>query len=266
MIEIKHTNNYKPVVLMTSGARTYSDTIYQVLGKKYIDPVVSVSDCLPLIYPTAFGTGCLEQYLSMVDGVFCSGASSNIDPAVYNEPWLTPDVIQDQGRDNVDFALIRKALKMGIPVLGVCRGFQEMNVAFGGTLHQKVHEVEGLMDHREPRGPNGEDLDVPLQYAVNHMVKLVPGTWFADVMGQEEFMVNSLHGQGIKTLATGLKALAHAPDGLVEALTCEAYPQFNLGVQWHPEWETLEHPLSMKIFAAFGQACYERAQQRIPAK
>lgn len=250
----------KPFVLMTSGAREYSGHLYQVLGKKYMDPVVSVSNCLPIIYPTAFGTDGIEQYLSMVDGVFCSGASSNIDPAAYNESWLTPDVIQDQGRDSVDFALIKMALEMGIPILGVCRGFQEMNVAFGGSLHQIVSDVDGLMDHREPRGSEGEELELSLQYGANHMVRLVPGTWFSALMGQDEFMVNSLHGQGIKTLATGLKALAHAPDGLVEALTFEVSPQFTLGVQWHPEWKTLDNPFFMKIFEAFGNACYKYAQ------
>ncbi len=255
-------NSNKPFVLMTSGARTYSDTIYQVLGKKYMDPVFSVSNCLPLVYPTCFGTDAIEQYLSMVDGVFCSGASSNINPELYGQDWQTPEALQDHGRDNVDVILIRKALEMGVPVLGVCRGFQEMNVAFGGDLHQKLHEVDGLMDHRELRAADGSELPVPLQYDPNHSVKLVEGTWFSELMGQNEFMVNSLHGQGIKTLAPNLQALAHAPDGVVEALTCPEYRQFNLGVQWHPEWETLRNPLSIKIFEAFGKACWQRNQTR----
>mgnify|MGYP003600182507 FL=1 len=259
-----NTNKHKrkPVVLMTSGAKVYGGVEYQQLGKKYIDPVVRFSGCIPLIYPTAYGVDDVEQYLSMADGIFVSGASSNIDPLLYGQYLETPELPQDRDRDDVDVEIIRMALAKGVPILGVCRGFQEMNVAFGGDLHQVLHETPGFMDHREPKGPNGEELDLDTQYGPNHSVKLVADTWFSELLEKDEFMVNSLHGQGIKTLAPELKALAHAPDGLVEAVTFSDAPQFTLGVQWHPEWKTWQNPLSIKIFAAFGAACQTYADAR----
>ena len=252
----------KPVVLMTSGAKIYGGVEYQQLGKKYIDPVVRFAGCIPLVYPTAYGVDDVEQYLSMVDGIFVSGASSNIDPLLYGQYLETPELPQDRDRDDVDVEIIRAAVKMGLPILGVCRGFQEMNVAFGGDLHQVLHETEGFMDHREPKGPNGEELDLDTQYGPNHMVKLVSGSWFEELMGKDEFMVSSLHGQGINELAPELVALAHAPDGLIEAVSFKDSPQFTLGVQWHPEYKTWQNPLAIKIFAAFGAACQEFADAK----
>lgn len=232
--------------------------MYQVMGKKYLDPLVEFSGVLPLTVPTSYDVADIDQYLDLVDGVFLSGATTNIDPALYGQEWLTPGLTQDRDRDNFNIALIRRTIERGLPFFGICRGFQEMNVAFGGDLYQAVHDADGMMDHRE------KDSNAPLdeQYSANHSVKTVPDSWFNTVLGEDEFMVNSLHGQGIKTLGRSLAPLVLAADGLVEAGYCADAPQFTLGVQWHPEWKTASNPISVKIFKAFGEACRAYVAQK----
>lgn len=246
----------KPVVLMSMGAQERKGHDYQVMTNKYIRPLVEISGCVPLLAPTCFGTDDLEQYLSMVDGVYLTGAGSNIDPTLYGQENLTPSKAQDQDRDNFDLPLIHAALAKGLPIFGICRGMQEMNVALGGDMHQKLYEVEGMNDHRE------DDTTPPAeQYAEAHSIRLVPGTWLAELLGLEEIPVNSLHGQGIKTLGKGLEALAHAEDGVIEAIHLPQAPQFTLGVQWHPEWQASQNPQSVRLFQAFGAACRKRVAE-----
>ncbi|MFZ3084906.1 gamma-glutamyl-gamma-aminobutyrate hydrolase family protein [Rhodoferax ferrireducens] len=249
----------KPVVLMSMGAQERHGHPYQVMTVKYIRPLIEHAGCLPVLAPTCFGTQDIEQYLSMVDGVYLTGAGTNIDPALYGQHNLTPEKAQDKDRDRFDLPTIRLALAMGLPLLGVCRGMQEMNVAFGGDIHQKLYTIHNLKDHREdPAAPVSE------QYAASHKVRLVPGTWFAGLMQQDEIAVNSLHGQCIKTLGHGLQALAHAEDGVIEAIHIPEFAQFTLGVQWHPEWMAAQNPHSIRLFEAFGAACRARQCARWP--
>jgi putative glutamine amidotransferase len=247
----------KPVILMSMGAQARKGHDYQVMTKKYISPLVEISNCVPLLAPTCFGTDNLMQYLSMVDGVYLTGAGSNIDPALYGQENLAPSKELDQGRDLFDLPLIHAALELGLPLFSVCRGMQELNVALGGDLHQKVYALPGYNDHRE----DGED-EVAQQYADVHSVQLVPGTWFADLMEQPSIAVNSLHGQGINILGKGLQPLAHAQDGLIEAIHLPEAPQFTLGVQWHPEWQAAQNPFSIRIYQAFGEACRSQVLSR----
>ncbi|MGY3929817.1 glutamine amidotransferase [Aeromonas encheleia] len=240
----------KPVVLMTMGAQPRNGHPYQVMTHKYITPLVEISGCIPLLVPTCCGTEDLEQYLNLADGVYLSGAGSNIDPALYGQENLTPEKPQDRDRDLFDIPLVRAAIDRGLPLLGICRGMQEINVALGGDIHQKVYCEPGYDDHREDADDPVED-----QYGHSHQVSLVAGSWFAELMGEEQIPVNSLHGQGIKTLAKGLAPLAYAEDGLIEALHAPELPQFTLAVQWHPEWKATENPHSIKLFEAFGAAC-----------
>ncbi|MGB4075931.1 gamma-glutamyl-gamma-aminobutyrate hydrolase family protein [Pseudomonas sp.] len=247
----------KPVVLMSMGAQERKGHAYQVMTHKYITPLVELSGCVPLLAPTCIGVDDLEQYLSMVDGVYLTGAGSNIDPALYGQENLTPTKGQDRDRDLFDIPLIRAAIARGLPLFGICRGMQEINVALGGDIHQKAYEVEGIDDHRED-----SDDPVDVQYGETHKVRPVPDSWFAELMGQAEFPVNSLHGQALDKLGEGVEALAYAEDGLVEAIHLPAVEQFTLAVQWHPEWQAAQNPHSVKIFQAFGDACRERAAQR----
>jgi putative glutamine amidotransferase len=244
----------KPLVLMSMGAQARNGHPYQVMTHKYISPIVDLADCAPVLVPTCFGRAHMDQYLDLVDGVYLTGAATNIDPVLYRQENATPDKPMDPDRDLFDIALIHAALARGLPFLGVCRGMQELNVALGGDLHQKIHELPGMNDHRDRPGA-----DVEGQYADVHEVRLVPGTWFADLMQTQSFSVNSLHGQGLNRLGTGMESLAVAEDGLVEVVHMPDRGVFTLGVQWHPEWRAKENPHSIRIFKAFGDACRERS-------
>lgn len=247
----------KPVVLMSMGAQERKGHAYQVMTHKYITPLVELSGCVPLLAPSCCGADDIDQYLSMVDGVYLTGAGSNIDPALYGQENLTPTKGQDKDRDLFDIPLIRAALARGLPLFAICRGMQEINVALGGNIHQKVYEVPGMNDHREDTSA-----PVEVQYADSHSVRALPGSWFAELMGEAEFPVNSLHGQALDQLGEGVEALAHAEDGLVEAIHLPGAEQFTLAVQWHPEWQAAQNPHSVKIFKAFGDACREQAARR----
>ena len=251
------TAKRKPVVLMSMGAQERKGHAYQVMTHKYITPLAEISGCVPLLAPSCCGVDDLEQYLSMVDGVYLTGAGSNIDPILYGQDNLTPNKGQDKARDLFDIPLIRAAIERGIPLFGICRGMQEINVALGGDIHQKAYEVPGFNDHREDSND-----PVEVQYSDTHKVRPVPGSWLAELIGEEEFPVNSLHGQAIDRLGEGLEPLAHAEDGLIEAIHMPGAKQFTAAVQWHPEWRATENPYSVKLFQAFGEACRQYAAQR----
>ncbi|WP_295762052.1 gamma-glutamyl-gamma-aminobutyrate hydrolase family protein [Undibacterium sp.] len=246
----------KPIVLMSMGAQMRNEHDYQVMTVKYMRPLVEHAGCVPVLAPTCFGADDLKLYLSMVDGIYLSGAGSNIDPVHYHQENLTPEKTQDQGRDDFDLPLIKAALEMGLPFLGICRGMQELNIARGGNLHQKLYTLPAMLNHRED-----STAPVAQQYADVHQVKLVADTWFSELLQSTEIAVNSLHGQGLNILGHGVAALAHAEDGLVEAVHLPDLPQFTLGVQWHPEWQAAQNPHSIRIFEAFGDACRLRVAQ-----
>lgn len=248
--------NRKPVVLMSMGAQERKGHPYQVMTHKYITPIVDFADCTPILVPTCCGIDDLEQYLDMADGVYLTGAGSNIDPALYGQENLTPEKTQDRDRDQFDLPLIKAAIARGLPIFAICRGMQEINVALGGDLYQKVYAEPGFNDHRE----NPED-PVPVQYAESHKISITSGSWLAKVLGTETIGVNSLHGQGIKTLAKGLEPLARAEDGLVEAFHAPSLSPFLFAVQWHPEWQAADNPDSVRMFEAFGEACRQRVEK-----
>jgi putative glutamine amidotransferase len=245
----------KPVVLMTMGSQARKGHDYQVMTHKYITPLVEFADCVPVLVPTCCGSEALDVYLDMADGVYLTGAGSNIDPALYGQENETPGKGQDPQRDLFDIPLIKAAIKRGLPIFGICRGMQEINVALGGDIYQKVYAEPGFNDHRE----NPED-PVEVQYAPVHGVTIQPGSWLRETLGTDQIRVNSLHGQGLRTLGAGIEAIAHADDGLVEAIHAPSLSPFLLAVQWHPEWQAAQNPDSIKLFQAFGDAC--RAQVR----
>lgn len=250
---------HRPIVLAPACTKQLGDHPYHTMQMKYIDAVLTGADCMPLILP-AFGERTdWDAVLAVADGVMLTGSPSNVHPSHFDEDVYNPLLPLDPARDGTTLPLARMALQRGIPLFAICRGFQEINVALGGSLHQAVQEVPGMMDHREPKG-------APLdqQYAAAHKVKLVPGQKLATILGHDgEIMVNSLHGQGINRLAEGLQVEALADDGIVEAYSVSGAVGFNLAVQWHPEWRVLENPVSSKIFAAFGAACRAYAAQRV---
>jgi putative glutamine amidotransferase len=246
----------KPLIGVVADVNRKPKHAVHSVGEKYIDAVTGGAGGLALLLPAlidrpgaAFTEAAdIDQVLDLVDGLFLTGATSNVNPAEYGSALDDPDSPSDLARDRVTLALIRGAVRRGVPLLGVCRGFQEINVALGGTLHQAVHNVPGFADHRE----RDED-PIPVQYGPAHAVSLTPGGLLHRLAGAAEVRVNSVHGQGVARLAPGLIVEAGAPDGLVEAFRGEG-PGFLAAVQWHPEWMFRENPLSVALFAAFGDA------------
>lgn len=212
---------------------------------RYGDAVIGGSGAMPVLLPPV-GDGLLH-ILDRLDGLLLSGSPSNVAPACYGvDEDATPDM-HDPPRDATTLPLIRAALDRGLPVLAICRGIQELNVALGGTLHQEVHKVPGRMDHRAGAGTHDQ------RYAPKHEIALTGQV--ARMLGRTATRVNSLHGQAIDRLAPGLVVEATAPDGTIEAVRVASAPGWAFGVQWHPEWRFAENEDSMALFRAFGEAC-----------
>ncbi len=251
------TLNRTPVVLLPADSKLLGDHPFHVAGHKYVNAVVQAAGALPLIVPALGTESDVAALLEVADGIMLPGAVSNVHPSHFEQPVRDPSLPLDPARDGLTLGLIRAAVAAGIPLLGICRGFQEVNVAFGGSLHQAVHETAGRADHREVK-----DRPLEAQYAQVHAVRTVSGGRLAEITGRDEFMVNSLHGQGIDRLGAGLVAEAYAPDGLVEAVSVADVKAFALAVQWHPEWNVLDTPPYLAIFRAFGEACRARVVRR----
>jgi len=226
-------------------------------GEKYLTPLLRLAGALPLIIPVLGDELALDDLVDELDGLLFTGSPSNVEPRHYGGEDSRPGTLHDPARDATTLSLIPRAIAAGVPVLGLCRGFQEMNVAFGGTLWQHVHEVPGLHVHHE-------DPDQPLdvQYGPAHGVTFVPGGLLATIAsGATGIRVNSLHHQGVRSLGPRLIAEAHADDGLIEAFRVADTKRFALAVQWHPEWQAETNAFSVALFKAFGAAARERATQ-----
>jgi len=227
---------------------------YTVLADRYAAAVCELG-LQPVLFPMA-GAHDVKDLLRLVDGVLLTGSPSNVEPTHFGATPLDTDLL-DPRRDALTMALVRAALASGTPLFGVCRGLQEINVALGGTLYQRVHSEAGYLDHREPETGTMEE-----QFAERHEVLLAPGSAFAQWAGSTRALVNSLHGQGIRRLGEGLVAEAHAPDGLVEGVRVAHAAAFAFGVQWHPEWRHAANPFYARTLEAFAQACGEHSRRR----
>lgn len=247
----------RPVVGIPACRKMIDPHWFHAVGEKYITAAARGAGALVVLVPVLGEELDVEALLERLDGLLLTGSPSNVEPRHYRGPASDPDLVHDPARDATNLRLIPAAISCGVPLLGICRGAQEMNVAHGGMLHQKVHEVEGLADHRE-------DKSQPLeaQYAPAHEVTLTPGGRLERLAGSARLEVNSVHGQGIATLGHGLAVEAVAPDGLIEGFHVVDAPAFALAVQWHPEWKFQDDPFSVRLFAAFGEACRERARRK----
>jgi len=227
------------------------------VGEKYIAAVARAAEAIPVLIPSLGEDADLDAILASVDGILLTGSPSNVEPGRYAGPPSDPDTLHDPHRDATTLPLIPRVIAAGMPLFAVCRGFQEMNVAFGGTLWQKVQEVPGYADHRE-------DKEAPLeaQYGPAHEIELVPGGQLQRIAGSERVTVNSLHAQGVQRLGDDLEVEARAPDGLIEGFRVRHAPGFALAVQWHPEWQVTKNPFSRALFAAFGEAARAHAKGR----
>ncbi|MGE0153852.1 MAG: gamma-glutamyl-gamma-aminobutyrate hydrolase family protein [Reyranellaceae bacterium] len=260
-----------PLVGLPACVKQLNNSPFHTVQEKYLTAVRQAAGCAPLILP-AFGwqrdgdTGpglglglALDPLLDMLDGVLLTGSPSNVEPHHYQGQPSAPGTEHDPQRDATTLPLIRRAIERGIPLLAICRGIQELNVAMGGTLHQRVHEVPGRFDHRS-RAARDRPLDE--RYALAHPVALAKEGWLAQRLGCTQIMVNSLHGQGIDRLAPGMAIEATADDGTVEAIRLPSASGFVLGLQWHPEYGATDNPVSLSLFQAFGDAAREHAARR----
>jgi len=231
---------------------------YHVVGGKYVRALIDVAGVVPILLPAVGKAINVAGLLDQLDGLFLTGSPSNIDPSRYGQKLLQPQIELDPARDESNLALIEAALARRIPIFGVCRGLQELNVALGGTLHQAVHETAMMSDHRADMGATVEE-----QYGPAHDVVLAADGMLSNMFGNPgRITVNSVHAQGIERLADVLEVEATAADGLIEAVRVRQPDGFALAVQWHPEWRATENPQSVALFRAFGEACRQFAQAK----
>jgi putative glutamine amidotransferase len=245
----------KPVVLVPACNRLLGHHPFHIAGKKYID-AVRLARCQPLVVPSATADE-FDALLDLADGLLLTGSPSNVHPSHFDEGVHDPALPLDTARDAWTLPLIPRALVRGVPLLAICRGAQETNVALGGSLYQAVQDVPGYNDHR-----SDDTAPVEVQYGPAHRVAVAPDGVLAGVLDRDRFEVNSLHAQAVNRLAEGLRVEARAPDGVIEAFSKPDAPAFNLCVQWHPEWLAADNPVSMQILSAFGAACTARRSQR----
>jgi putative glutamine amidotransferase len=243
----------KPLVLIPADVKHIGEHPFHAVGQKYILAVAEGAQATPLIIPAISDYLDINTLLLLADGILLTGSPSNLHPSHFGQAVHNPDLPLDPARDALTLSLVRAAIDVGVPLLAICRGFQELNVAFGGSLHQTVHEVSGLIDHREVAGKSIKE-----QYEAAHPVSLLIRGKLEAIVGSNQMMVNSIHGQGIDRLGLGLTAEAHAPDGLIEAISVDKSKSFAMGVQWHPEWQVMKNPDYLAIFKAFGDACRAR--------
>ncbi len=237
------------------------------VSESYIKSVINGAGGLPVMLPAIgeqLDAQALDQWLDALDGLLITGSPSNVDPAHYEGHEARRDSERDPARDSTTLPLLRRAIERAVPVLAICRGIQELNVALGGTLFQHVHEVPGRMDHRSDKSkPLPERFD---EFA--HAITLTKGGVLQDILGgADDIEVNTLHGQAIDRPGENVLVEATAPDGTIEAVSVQNAPGFALGIQWHPEWRVLENPHSKRLFTAFGDACRTCAQGKaMPAR
>lgn len=237
-----------PIIGIPACTRTVNERLLHTVADKYPSAVIEATGCLPVLIPAVGSRIDVTSVLDVLDGLLLTGSPSNVHPSEYGCEPLDVEILNDLARDATTLPLIREAVRRDLPVLAICRGIQELNVALGGTLHQRLHDMPDRISHRPKKGaPEGP-------YGPAHSVALTPGGLIAALAGATEVMVNSLHSQGIDRPAPRLRVEAVAPDGQIEAVSLPG-ARFVVGVQWHPEHKALENPLSTALFAAFAAAC-----------
>ena len=245
----------KPLVGISCCTKAFG--VYGMLNHAasdtYVRAVDQVVGGVPVLLPANGEAADIDTLLDRLDGIILTGSRSNVQPSFYGGPTHSEGTPEDTARDNVTLPLIRAAISRGVPILAICRGLQELNVALGGSLHQRLQDLPGRMDHSTPMSA-----DSRVRIGKAHTVRLTPGCWLHRLSNQPELAVNSLHDPGIDRLAPGLVAEAVAPDGTIEAVRHTQSPALAMGVQWHPEYDFATDVVSRAIFAAFGEAMRNR--------
>jgi len=252
------SNKSRPPLIGVSGCRKdiYGQD-FDCAGRKYTRAIELACQAVPLIIPTTGDELDRGSLLERIDGVLFTGSLSNVEPHHYEGDESQDGTLHDPHRDATTLPLIREAVAAGVPVFCICRGFQEINVAYGGSLHQQVHEVPGMLDHRE-----NPDLELEQRYAPVHEVTFNADGFFKAFTGLDTARVNSLHGQGIDRLADPLQWEAKAPDGIIEAVSVKNANTFAAAVQWHPEWKVMDNPFYFSLFRKFADSCPEHMDKR----
>src|ERR1700692_3674119 len=254
----------RPVVGVIGNAyRIENRFATQMVGERNLRAVAEVSGALPLMFAGSPEITDVGALLDAVDGVVLTGARANVHPTRFRTEPDPRHEAYDIHLDDLALALSEMSVARGIPLFGICRGLQEMNVAFGGSLHPEIRDLPGRMNHRMPRLPNGEiHPDLEVIFADRHEGRLTPGGAFAKLLGAETIRVNSLHGQGILEPGKRIVIEGIAEDDTIEAIAIADAPGFALGVQWHAEHEATRNPINRTLFEAFGKALvkYRRAR------
>ncbi len=247
----------QPIVAVSTDVRQFENYTWHAAPRQYLEAAVSAAGVLPVLVPSFGERLDLEALLARVDGVMLTGSKSNVDPTLYGGEATQENGPYDRDRDATTIPLIRLAIARGVPLLAICRGMQELNVALGGTLDSEIQDMEGRIDHR---APVSDDQDV--RFDIRQKVEIRPGTCLAGVFGAGEIMVNTVHRQAVGLLGSRLQAEAVAEDGTLEAVSVVGSPAFAVGVQWHPEYWAKSDDASARIFRAFGDAARARAAAR----
>jgi putative glutamine amidotransferase len=248
-----------PLVGLPADTYDNHGLLFHSIGDKYIRAVVEIAKTPAVMIPS-IGEQALDPLLDHRSGIVMTGATSNVHPPHYGEEPSADHEPYDHGRDATTLGLIRKVLARGMPLLCICRGYQELNVVLGGTLEAEAQRGEGRLDHRAP-----ETWELDRRYGPVHPIALTPGGRLEAILGRPEIEVNSLHRQAIAQLAPGLAAEARARDGVIEAVSVTGAKGFAIGLQWHPEYRAADNPDSMRIFEAFGAAVRDYARASTPA-
>ncbi len=241
----------RPVIGIIGNSHLINDDyVVQAAGQINLDAVRQAADGLPMIVPADPTVVSIEDLMATCDGFVFTGGRPNVHPEEYGEEPTEAHGAFDRARDRLVLPLIRACVAQGQPIFGICRGFQEVNVAMGGTLYPEIRDLPGRDNHRMP--PDGT---LEEKFAMRHAIRFAEGGVFHRLMGAQEVMTNSLHGQGIKEPGQRIVVDGHAPDGTPEAIYVADAPGFTLSVQWHPEWNAAGDPVSGVLFSAFGDAC-----------
>ncbi len=245
----------RPLVGLPADTYEKDGFLFHSLGDKYVRALTDVAGVDAVMIPNTIDAENLDGLLQHFDGVLMTGAVSNVHPPHYGEEPTADHEPYDHHRDGVTLQLIKRVIDRGIPLFCICRGFQELNVAMGGTLETELQRGNGRLDHRAPKSD-----DIHVRYAPRHSIAITQGGLLDHMLGKRETMVNTIHRQGIKKIGSGLNVEAMAPDGVIEAVSVKGAKAFAFGTQWHPEYLAAQNPDSVKLFNAFGDAV--RAHRR----
>jgi putative glutamine amidotransferase len=246
-----------PIIAIPADTRELDGYAWHATPNQYVNAVVKGTGATAIIVPALLEGNDIDSILDRVDGVMLSGSRSNVHPSLYGGDESEANGPYDRPRDATSMALIRRAIDRGIPLLAICRGIQELNVALGGTLDTEIQDKPGNWDHRRPDVPERDRM-----YAIRQKVHVKEGSCIASVLGAGEFDVNSLHRQAIGKAAPRLAVEAIADDGTVEAVSIIDARNFAVGVQWHPEYWVESDATSARLFKAFGEAVKAYAARR----